>query len=327
MTDITKLPCLGLGCWPMSGPFYHGTRALGYANTDPAESLAALDAAYVEGIRIFDTAAVYGAGKGERLVGDALKSRDDAFIVTKIGLAFEEETEQVIGPDTDPGHVLPAIDACLKRLQRDQIDLLLLHPNEISIADSGPIFDEMEKAKQAGKIASFGWSTDFPDKVAAHTHRDGFAAVEHAMHVFFRAERVREVTEASGLASLVRSPLAMGLLSGKYDATTKLPDGDVRTGDEDYNDYYIGGRANPDYLDRIAAVRDLLQTGGRSLVQGALSWCMAAGANAIPLPGARTVDQVRENAGALVNGPLPEDVMAEIERVLDRPEEGEPRIR
>ena len=327
MTDLMKLPRLGLGCWPLSGPFFHGTRALGYANADPDESLRALDAAYAEGIRIFDTAAVYGAGKGERLVGKALVGRKDAFIVSKIGLAFDEATEQLIGVDEDASHVAPAIDACLKRLGRDKIDLLLLHPNEIEIAPSEPIFDALEQARRDGKIDAFGWSTDFPDKVEAHVHRDGFTAVEHAMNVFFRAEKVRKVTQAHGLASLLRSPLAMGLLSGKYDAQTPVGTDDVRGGEDDFNDFFVGGRANPDYLAQIAAVRELLQTGGRSLVQGALCWCMAAGENTIPLPGARTVEQVRENAGALAHGPLPVDIMEQIEQVLDRPPEGAPRIR
>lgn len=327
MQITSHTPRLGLGCWPLSGPFYQGTRALGYANADPAESLRALDAAYANGIRIFDTAAVYGAGKGERLVGQSIAQKSDSVIVSKIGLAFDEASEQLIGPDTDANTIGPAIDACLARLKCDHIDLMLLHQNETPIDAAGPLFDAMEAARQTGKIGAFGWSTDFPDRVAAMGSRDGFDAVEHAMHVFLPARQVRAEVSSNNLLSLVRSPLAMGLLSGKYDATTKLADDDVRTGDEDYNDYYLDGRANPKYLNQIATVRELLQTGGRSLVQGALCWIMAAGDNIVPLPGARTVAQVEENAKALEFGPLPADVMAEIETVLNRTPEGPPRAR
>jgi aryl-alcohol dehydrogenase-like predicted oxidoreductase len=320
-------PRLGLGCWPLSGPFYQGTRALGYANADPAESLRALDAAYANGIRIFDTAAVYGAGKGERLVGKSIAQKSDTIIISKIGLAFEETSEQLIGPDSDPANIMPAIDACLARLNSDHIDLMLLHQNELPINDAAPLFDAMETARKAGKIGAFGWSTDFPNSVAAMAPMDGFSAVEHAMHVFLPAGAVRKEIKNNGLVSLVRSPLAMGLLSGKYDATRKLAADDVRTGDEDYNDYYVNGRANPKYLDQIATVRDSLQTGGRSLVQGALCWIMAAGDDAIPLPGARTVAQVEENAKALAHGPLPEQIMMDIEAVLVRPSETQARAR
>lgn len=320
-------PRLGLGCWPLSGPFYQGERALGYANADPSESLRALDAAYDHGIRIFDTAAVYGAGKGERLVGQSIAQKPDSIIVSKIGLAFDEDSEQLIGPDSDPANVAPAIDACLKRLRRDHIDLMLLHQNELPVEDAEPLFDAMEAERKAGKIGAFGWSTDFPVSVKAMAPRNGFTAVEHAMHVFLPAQAVRKEIETNDLVSLVRSPLAMGLLSGKYDASTTLPADDVRTGDEDYNDYYISGRANPKYLDQIATVRELLQTGGRSLVQGALGWVMAASDATVPLPGARTVAQVEENAKALVHGPLPAQIMQEIEAVLTRTDDQTPRAR
>ncbi|MGJ8609842.1 MAG: aldo/keto reductase [Octadecabacter sp.] len=327
MTDLTTLPRLGLGCWPLSGPFYQGDRPLGYANADPAESIAALQAAYSNGIRIFDTAAVYGAGKGERLVGQALAGKADAYIVSKIGLAFDEDTEQLIGLESDPAHVSGAIDRCLGRLKRDHIDLLFLHPNETTVEDAGPLFDEMEKARKAGKIGAFGWSTDFPDKVTAMAQRDGFTAVEYAMNVFFDAADMRGTAQQHGLASLIRSPLAMGLLSGKYGDGVKIAQADVRNADEDYNDYYQSGGANPKYLKQIDALRDLLQTGGRSLVQGALSWVMAAGPNAIPLPGARTVAQVEENARTLDFGPLPDVIMAQINDIMPHENAGPARAR
>ncbi len=327
MTDITTLPRLGLGCWPLSGPFYQGDRPLGYANADPVESLRALEAAYANGIRIFDTAAVYGAGKGERLVGKALAGKTDAYIISKVGLAFDEGSEQLIGEDRDPANVSVAIDACLGRLNRDHIDLLLLHCNEMPVADACLLFDEMETARDAGKIGAFGWSTDFPDSIDAMAGRNGFTAVEHAMNVFVDAPEVRATTKTHGLASLIRSPLAMGLLSGKYAGDAAIAKDDVRSADEDYNDYYQSGRANPSYLAQIDALRELLQTGGRSLVQGALSWVMAKGQHTIPLPGARTVAQVEENAKTLEFGPLPADVMTQIEAIIPRPDSGPARAR
>jgi len=322
MKNITELPRIGLGCWPLSGPFYAGKRPLGYANADPIESERTLKAAYDCGVRVFDTAAVYGAGKGERLIGKILKEKD-IFIVSKIGIGFDEQSEQLSGINTNPARVIPAIDRCRARLQRDQIDLMLLHPNEVTIDESGPIFDEMEQARSLGKIKAFGWSTDFPGKIRAHTHRNGFVAVEHAMHVFFDAQAVRDVTSAAGLLGLIRSPLAMGVLSGKYVSGARIPADDVRGSYDEYNDYFINGRANPDYLKKIAAVREILQLGGRSLTQGALCWCLAKSHNIIPLPGARTVAQVEENAAAMAFGPLPHSAVKEIGLLIDQSGGGE----
>lgn len=323
MQITTDTPRLGLGCWPLSGPFYAEDRPLGYANADPAESLRALDAAYHSGIRLFDTAAVYGAGKGERLVGKALKGKSDVTIVTKIGMGFDEATERVGDNEDRPEQIIPAIERCLHRLQRDHIDVLLLHINALDSARAGGLFDEMEKARQAGKVGSYGWSTDFPDSITAMAPRDGFTTVEHAMNVIIDVPSVHNAIAAAGLWGLVRSPLAMGVLSGKANVSRD----DIRAHDEGWNSYFVDGAANPEFVAKIAAIRDLLQTDGRSLVQGALGWVMARGPRSIPLPGARTVEQVEHNAKALEYGPLPADTMREIERIMDRPQEGPPRQR
>ena len=83
----------------------------------------------------------------------------------------------------------------------------------------------------------------------------------------------------------------------------------------------------PAYAERLEAIRDLLRTGGRTLAQGALAWLWARSSRTLPIPGFRSVSQVEENAGALAKEPLPADVMAEIERVVRREPEGEPRER
>jgi aryl-alcohol dehydrogenase-like predicted oxidoreductase len=83
----------------------------------------------------------------------------------------------------------------------------------------------------------------------------------------------------------------------------------------------------PGFTERLAAIRDLLTSGGRTLSQGALAWIWARSPLTLPIPGFRSVAQVEENCGALAKGPLPADVMAEIERVIAREPEGEPRER
>ena len=124
---------LGMGCWAIGGPFFHGNEPLGWGAINDNESIDTLHAAYDHGIRLFDTAAVYGAGHSETIIGRALSARDDCVIVTKLGLSFDENSRQLIGPNIEPANVKIAIEQSLKRLQRDRIDILLLHLNDLPL--------------------------------------------------------------------------------------------------------------------------------------------------------------------------------------------------
>ena len=319
---------LGMGCWPIGGPMFAGGQAVGYANADDAESVRTIHAAYAAGIALFDTAPAYGAGHAERLLGQALRDRPEALIATKFGVAINEKCKELLGNHTDPADLGSAIDASLSRLGRDRIDLLLLHLNSLSVPEAEAMFDEVDRACAAGKARAYGWSTDFTGSLSSVAGRPGFVAVEHAMNVLYDAPRMQGTVDGQGLIALIRSPLAMGLLSGKYGALQTMPENDIRSTANPRTDYFKDARANPEYLAKLDAVRDLLTTGGRSLVQGALGWLWARGETNIPIPGLRTVDQVEGAARALSFGPLPDRVMDEIEAVIDRtPEEQADRAR
>ena len=106
-----------------------------------------------------------------------------------------------------------------------------------------------------------------------------------------------------------------------------MAEDDVRAVNSDKRDYFHDGKVAAKHLANLAAIRELLQTGGRSLAQGALGWLMAKSDRNLPLPGARTVAQIQDNAGAIGFGPLPASVMTEIETLIERDPEGEPRAR
>ncbi|MEX0350127.1 MAG: aldo/keto reductase [Paracoccaceae bacterium] len=309
---------MGMGCWPIGGAMFNGDTSLGYSRSDDTEAIRAIHAALDAGIHLFDTAAAYGAGHADRLLAKALRGRSEAMIVSKIGLRIDEATKQVGEPDPDPSHVMPAIDRCLDRLDRDCIDILLLHVNDMDVALAELLFDQMERARAAGKIRGYGWSTDFTASAEAMADRAGFVAVEHAMNVFLDAPRMRAALDARGLTPLIRSPLAMGLLGGGYGVDNVLPDDDVRATDQNWVAYFSQGRPNPEFLARLDAVRELLLSGGRSLAQGAICWLWSRSPACIPLPGARTAEQIIDSAGALSFGPLPPAVMAEIDALLPR---------
>lgn len=318
---------LGMGCWAIGGPFFAGNDPLGYANADEAQSLAAIEASYEAGIRLFDTADVYGAGHSERLLGKALKGRDEALISTKFGLGFDEASKQVTGERAGTTYVRQALDASRKRLDRDVLDIIFLHLNSLPVHRATPLFDALETARADGIIKAYGWSTDFPESAAAMADREGFIAVQHAMNVFFDAPSMMAVVDQHSLLSFNRSPLAMGLLTGKFVAGQAMAGDDIRQNSFDWMDYFNNGRVAPDFIAMLDSVRELLTVGGRSLAQGALGWLLAKSPNTVPIPGARTAEQATHNAQALALGPLPRPVMDEIEHVLTRPPDGPPRER
>ncbi len=318
---------MGMGCWAIGGQFYAGSTPHGFADIDDAESHRAIRATLDAGLRVFDTAAVYGAGHSERILGAALKGTPDAIIISKLGTAIDEDTRQVLHDETHPSEVMPAIERSLRRLDRDHVDIMLLHLNALPIESARPIFEQMELAREAGKLRAFGWSTDFPESAKAMCDLEGFIGIEHAMNVFVDVLTIQKTVSEKGLVAFLRSPLAMGLLTGKYDSTTSMPETDVRSVNSEKRDYFQDAKPTARYLRNLDAIRELLQSEGRTLAQGALCWLLAKSERNVPVPGARTEKQAAENAAALAFGPLSKTVMDDIEALIERPSEGPPRAR
>ena len=144
-----------------------------------------------------------------------------------------------------------------------------------------------------------------------------FTAAQTALNVLRRNAEAVKTCEALGVASLNRSPLAMGMLSGKFTAETTFPEGDVRGAGFAWLDvYFENGKPRKDLLDNLQAIRDILTSDGRTLVQGSLCWIWGRSDSTIPIPGFRNIGQITENCGALQFAPLPAEQMAEIERII-----------
>ena len=320
----TEIAPLGMGCWPIGGKMYSGDQPLGYTNVDDNESIRTIHAALDAGITLFDTAPAYGAGHSERLLSRALADRPDALIATKFGTGIDEKSKQLLDNEDKPASVLPAIERSLSRLGRDRIDLLLLHLNSLSVSRAEMVFEEVEKACTAGKVRSYGWSTDFSKSAAAFAHRPAFVAVEHAMNVLLHAPRMQKTIRRYNLVALIRSPLAMGLLGGKYAVGDKMQADDIRATSNPRTDYFANGSPNPAFIAKLDAIRELLTTDGRSLAQGAIGWLWAKDVANFPIPGVRTVEQIQDLSGALAFGALSNDVMIQIETLIEREPDGMP---
>jgi aryl-alcohol dehydrogenase-like predicted oxidoreductase len=311
---------MGLGCWAIGGPLWGPDgKPLGWGEVDDAESGRAIRRALKLGVTFFDTADVYGTGHSERVLGAALAGRrDEVVVATKFGNVFDEDSRQLTATDVTPWYVRRACEASLRRLGGDRIDLYQLHVGELPEGQAGEVLDALERLVADGLVRAYGWSTDDPAAARLLTGRPHAAAVQHELNVLQDAGAMLEVCERLGLASVNRSPLGMGLLSGKFRAGSRLSADDVRGDEPAWMKYFRDGRPSPEWLARLDAVREVLTAGGRTLVQGALAWIWARSGRTVPIPGFRTVRQVEENAAAMQAGPLESGQLAEVDVLLDR---------
>jgi aryl-alcohol dehydrogenase-like predicted oxidoreductase len=316
--DGSTIPRLGMGCWAIGGPFYAGDVPLGWGDVDDAESIRAIHRAIELGIRFFDTASNYGAGHSEEVLGEALTDHPDIIVATKFGFATDPATKQATGAFASSEFIRASVETSLKRLKRERIDLLQFHLNEFDPVEADAVFATLDGLRAEGKITAYGWSTDWPERAARFAGRDGFLSVQHTMNVLEPADQMIALVEQTDLISINRGPLAMGLLSGKFRPGDRLAANDVRSADLDWLKYFRDGVVSPEFSRRLETIRDLLQTDGRTLTQGALAWLWARSPNTLPIPGFRTVKQVEENAGALEKGPLSASTMAAIDDALQR---------
>jgi len=316
--DGRVVPRLGLGCWAIGGKLTFAGFAANYGPVEDDEAVAALRRAYDMGVRLFDTAANYGTGHSEELLGEALGNRPDAVIVTKFGYDIDPTTRAILDVNVEPAAIRASIDDSLRRLRRDRIDAALFHVNEYPADRAGPVFDTLKTLQTEGKIGAFGWSTDFPASLATVAGRSGFSVAEFDINVLSDVPAMVGLAEEHALVALCRLPLAQGLLSDRMGPDTRLSKNDVRGSGQPWLKYFQDGRPSPHFLEQRARIRDLLRTEGRTVVQGALAWLLARSSRAVPIPGFRTVAQVEENVATLEKGPLSADTMAEIDRVLER---------
>jgi aryl-alcohol dehydrogenase-like predicted oxidoreductase len=313
-----QVSALGLGCWAIGGPWTFNGEPAGWGEVDDDESIRAIRHALDLGVTLFDTADVYGCGHSERVLGRGLAGRrDDVVIVTKVGNLFDEETRTGSGNDVSPAYLRRACDASLRRLQIDRIDVYLIHDGIGGPQDVPAVVEVLEELVAAGKVRWYGSSMSDPAIVRAMAEGPHMVAAQHELNVLRGELEALTVAEELGLASLNRTPLAMGLLSGRYRPDTLPADDDVRRNAPWY-DFFDEG-AMERYLDKIAEARAELTADGRSLVQGALGWIWGRSSATLPLPGFRTAAQVQENVGAADHGPLPRERMERIHAILGEP--------
>ena len=322
-----KVSPMGLGGLPIGGMFWRTDYDSvpwqtdrskpfpgGWGPVDDGESIRAIRAGLDSGISLIDTSSSYGCGHSERIIGEAITGRrHDVVIVSKFGNAIDEEKRIYIGHDVEPDSIRASCEGSLRRLDTDYIDVFLLHWSGYE-GDPEPIVDVLEELLAAGKIRAYGWSNHQVELMERFTVHANFSAVEFPHSVFSRVPEMLSLCEAQDIGALIRSPLGMGLLTGKFNAETTFPQDDIRHG------WNLKEGRMAGVLNALEGIREVLTSNGRTLAQGALAWTWAQSERTVPIPGFKTVAQVTENAKAMEFGPLGTEQVQEIERLL-APEE------
>jgi aryl-alcohol dehydrogenase-like predicted oxidoreductase len=286
---------VGLGTWQLGAD---------WGDVSVADARAVLDAAVEEGVTFFDTADVYGDGRSESIIGGYLADHPDAgvTVATKMGRRVEQVPEN---------YVLESFRSWTERSRRnlgvDTLDLVQLHCPPTAVYTDDELYDALDTLVEEGAVAAYGVSVEKVEEALAAIARPQVATVQIIANAF-RLKPIDEVFPAAadaGVGIIVRVPLASGLLSGRYDATTTFAADDHRSFNRDGSAFDVGETfSGVDYETGLLAAKefgDLVKAQapeGTTSAQAAIAWLWQHDAVSSVIPGARNVDQARSNAAA-----------------------------
>jgi aryl-alcohol dehydrogenase-like predicted oxidoreductase len=281
-----EVSALGLGCMGMS---------FGYGPGDRDESLATLNQAIDTGVTFLDTADMYGDGRNERLLAEVLRTRrDEVRLATKFGIVTDPDTNAVTGLDGSPAYAARAVDASLRRLGVDVIDLYYLH----RVDPGTPIEDTvgaMAAMVEQGKVRYLGLSEASADTLRRAHAVHPISAVQSEWSIFSRDVEHLVVPTARelGIGVVAYSPLGRGLLTGSAAATHDLTDNDFRRTLPRWQ-----GENLSTNLALVKQIRVIAEQIDATPGQVALAWLLAQGEDVVPIPGTKRRTYLAENTAA-----------------------------
>lgn len=298
-----EVSTIGLGCMGMS----HA-----YGTPDDTESIATLHRAIDLGCTFLDTAEIYGPFANEELLGRALAGRrDEVTLATKFGFLIDDG--KAAGTDSRPAHIREVVDASLKRLRTDRIDLLYQHRVDPAV----PIEDVAGTVKDliaAGKVLHFGLSEAGEDVIRRAHAVQPVSALQSEYSIWERNLEVRilPVLRELGIGLVPFSPLGRGFLTGLAKRADEYGERDFRASQDP--------RFQPENFDanqRIAArVAEIAAARGATAAQVALAWVLHAGGDVVPIPGTKRRTYLEANLAA-ADLALTPDELARLDAVLD----------
>ena len=279
-----EVGAIGLGCMNLS-------HAYGYPPAKE-DAVRLLHHAYDIGVRHFDTAALYGFGNNERLVGESLGDRrNDIYLASKCGMTGVDGVRVI---DGRPESLMKTIEDSLRHLQTDHIDLYYLHrwDKSVPIEDSMGALSEMVKQ---GKVGALGLSEVSADTLRKAHAVHPVAAVQTEYSLWTRNAEIAvlDACRELGVAFVAFSPLARGFLSGGVEGPEQMAEKDIRRGMPRFQE--------PNYTANQALFgqfTELANEAGCYPGQLALNWLLQQGDNIIPIPGTRSVGHLEQNKRA-----------------------------
>jgi len=281
-------------------------------------------AAYDAGVNFFDNAQVYAGGQSEEIMGQALKQlgwrRGSYLVSTKIYWGIHDSPNEK--NTLNRKYLLEAIGGCLKRMQLDYVDLLYCHRDDTS-TPVGEVVWAMHNIIERGQALYWGtseWDAARILEAIEFAHRNHLHApvVEQPMFSILHRDRFAEayepVYEEHGYGSTTFSPLASGMLTGKYQGG--IPEGSRGSlPSMSWAKEYLTDEKN---LDKVAALEPLARDMGASLAQFSLAWCLQHPWVSSVITGASRIEQLHENLKALeFRDKFTPDLMAEIDRIAE----------
>ncbi len=312
-----EISAVGMGCWAIGGPWTMGPPGqegypAGWGQMDDEQSIRAIHTAVDLGINLFDTAANYGAGHSEVVLGKSLLGRRDKVVIaTKFGHIVNEGTKAVHGDDDQIlKNVRKDVENSLRRLQTDYIDVYQLHEASYDPELALTLRDELEALVTEGKIRWYGWSTDLVDRARIFADGPHCTSIQFRLNAVFDNAEMRQLCQDFNLAGLNKDPLNKGLLTGKYATDATFPKDDLRS-QVNFEEERIVRR-----LKTVEALREVFTAGGRSMAQGAICYILGLDERMVPIPGFKNTKQVEDNAGTLAFGPMSAEEIAQVQAIV-----------
>ena len=284
---------IGLGLWAIGGHYWGAT--------DDQESLRTIDAALDAGVNFFDTADVYNEGHSEKLLGKAMRGRRDRFIVaTKIGwINFDEELQR--SQYDSPQKIVEGVEENLKRLNTDYIDLIQCHIG-FQEEHMEHFIEGFLRLQDDGKVRAYGLSTSDFEFIKAFNENGLCSALQIDYSLLNRTpeEEIFPYCQENKIGVIVRGPLAMGILTGKFKADTIFGGSDFRVRWIENEDEYEVFTADLAKVERFSE----LASDQRNMAQLALQFSIQHPAVTVTIPGAKTREQLKQNLAVSQMGPL-----------------------
>jgi aryl-alcohol dehydrogenase-like predicted oxidoreductase len=309
-TDL-ELTTVGLGAWAMGGPWLYG-----WGPQDDDESIATILRAMDEGINWIDTAAIYGHGRSESVVGRALKQMSrKPLVATKCGLRWDKQHERI--PRLKAKSIRTECHDSLRRLGIDTIDLYQIHWNQPQ-EDIEEGWTEMARLVEEGKVRYIGLSNFEVEQIRRLQKIHPVASLQPPYSMLHREveDELLGYCGKNNIGVIVYSPMQRGLLTGKFDAerVANLPEGDHRKTNPDFQQPQFGTT-----LQLVEQLRPIAERNGRTLAQLSISWVLRRPEVTAAIVGARKPSQVTETAPAS-DWNLSEKDAIEIEQLLAKRE-------